>query len=133
MLHEMKRASTYGEKVEFVWVDVEYKDYLMRVYSVEPKPAIIVLRPKFDLYWKDRGSKDLNVWIDDIVKGKINGKSSLGMIMRGWKAIVWSGEVVYDWFVDNPFYFWSVFILVVGGFFWQLFGGARGDVGEKAD
>ena len=100
-LKEMKRVSKYGENVDFVWVDAEYKDYLKRVYSIEATRAIIVLRPKFDLFWTDRGSRDMSVWLDDIVKGNLSGKSSVCIVMRGWKGIVWIGESIYVCFYFN--------------------------------
>lgn len=131
-LTALKRASKYGEKVDYAWVDVHYSDYLSRVYSIGTEEAIIVIRPKSDTFWTDKGKLSTEVWIDEIVKGNISGKSSIGMFMRGWKNIVSVGEKLYEWFSENPLYFMIIACFLVGGMGYQLFG-TRKEVSEKAD
>lgn len=129
----LKRTSQ-NELVDYIWVDAFYADYISRVYSLPATEAIIVIRPKKDLFWTDKGKDTVEVWVNKIVNGDLSGRSSVGFVLRVWKSGVGVGEDVYEWTSESiGLRNISIFVFVVGAF-WFFLRAKQGTVSTvKAD
>lgn len=113
----LKRAAT-ATTIDYVWVDVTYADYINRVYSLPAREAIIVIRPKKDLFWTDQGRDSVDVWVGKIERGEVVGRSSVGGVMRMWKWGIGVGEDFFVWFAGSVGMRGMVGVVFVVGCVW---------------